>query len=300
MIRKSLLAAVLAATTILAGTAPADAQNRPWAERSAQAAPAADMTIAYGSDPLQSLDFWWPQGTEGKAPLILFVHGGGWKRGDKSNATGRLKEAHYPGEGYAFASANYRLVPQATVEQQAQDVADALRALIDRADWLGINRSRIVLMGHSAGAHLVALVGTDERYLKAAGLSFADIAGVVPVDGAAYDVPSQIAQAGRFMRRTYLQAFGTEPARQRFLSPTSHAAAPNAPRFLIPHVERPDAVQQSQGLADALHRAGTEAQVESFPGTGLKGHMEINRRLGDPDYAATGVVDVWLKRVFGQ
>lgn len=300
MMRKSLLAAVLAATTILAGAAPAGAQNRPWSEPSAKAVPVAAETITYGSDPLQSLDFRRPQGSGVKAPMILFVHGGGWKRGDKSNATGRLKETHYPAEGYAFASTNYRLVPLATVEQQAQDVADALRALIDRADRLGIDRSRIVLMGHSAGAHLVALVGTDERYLKAAGLSFADVAGVIPVDGAAYDVPAQIAQAGRFMRRTYLQAFGSEPARQRFLSPTLHAAAPNAPRFLIPHVERPDAVLQSQGLAEALHRAGTDVRSESFRGIGLRGHMEINRRLGDPDYAATGVVDAWLKEVFAR
>ncbi|MEZ5736628.1 MAG: alpha/beta hydrolase [Novosphingobium sp.] len=212
---------------------------------------------------------------------------------------GRLKEAHYP-EWCAFASTNYRLVPQATVEQQAQDVALALKTLIDRADRLGIDRSRIVLMGHSAGAHLVALVGTDERYLKAAGLSFADIAGVISIDGAAYDVSGQIAQAGRFMRKTYLQAFGNEPARQHFLSPTHQATAPNAPRFLIPHVERPDAVAQSQELADALRRAGTAVQVESFPGTGLRGHMEINRRLGDPDYAATAVVDDWLKQVFGR
>ena len=98
--------------------------------------------------------------------------------------------------GLAAAAINYRLVPGATVEDEAADVAASLKYLIDHAAALGIDPSRIVLMGHSAGAHLVALVGTDERYLKAADLSFASISGVIPVDGAAYDVPRQIAEGG--------------------------------------------------------------------------------------------------------
>ena len=298
------LAAALAATMI-AGTAQASAENR-WAASIAQdqaAMKPADRTISYGQDPLQKLDFWQAKGgksPDGKdAPLIIFVHGGGWQRGDKSNATGHWKVEHYPAEGYAFASVNYRLVPRATVEQQAQDVADALKALIDRSDKLGIDRSRIVLMGHSAGAHLVALVGTDERYLKKAGLSFADVAGVIPIDGAAYDVPAQMADAGRFMLPTYRQAFGTDAARQRLLSPTLQAMPPDAGHFLLLHVQRRDGIMQAQALAEALREAGTSVEVESFPGRGLRGHREINQRLGDPDYPATRVVDAWLKGLFG-
>lgn len=260
---------------------------------------APDASLDYGNDPLQKLDFWRAKGVAGAAPLILYVHGGGWSRGSKDNATGRWKPVHYPQQGYGFASINYRLVPQATVEQQAQDVASALKALLGRAAALGIDRRRVVLMGHSAGAHLVALVGTDERYLKAAGLSFADVAGVIPIDGAAYDVAAQMSESGSFMKPTYEAAFGHDPARQHALSPTLQAAAPNAPAFLLPHVQRTDGVRQAQALAAALITAGTQARTESFPGNGLMGHMEINRRLGDPDYAATAAVDRWLKEVFG-
>ena len=95
-----------------------------------------------------------------RAPLVIFVHGGGWKRGDKNNATGQHKARHYVRQGYAFASINYRLVPDATVEQQAADVASAVAYLRGNAQRLGIDAKLIVLMGHSAGAHLVALVGT--------------------------------------------------------------------------------------------------------------------------------------------
>jgi acetyl esterase/lipase len=256
---------------------------------------------AYGADPLQHFTFWTPTADARRpAPLVLFVHGGGWKRGDMENATGKAKVAHYPAEGYAFASVNYRLVPDATVEQQASDVASALKWIIAHADGLGIDPRRIILMGHSAGAHLVALVGTDPRYLAAVGLDESVLAGVIPIDGAAYDVPKQLAIGARIMGQTYDQAFGTDPARQRALSPTFQAAAPNAPAFLILHVQRKDGIEQSRALAEALRKAGTPVQINDFPGTGLQGHMTINRSLGDPAYPATKVVDDWLKARFGR
>ncbi|PZQ24406.1 MAG: esterase [Sphingopyxis macrogoltabida] len=296
--------AAFAASSLIVPGPFADARER-LRERIAERMGAADgakapgsEAIAYGRDPLQSLDLCRAGGGKGAAPLIVFVHGGGWKRGDKDNATGRFKPEHYPGAGYAFASVNYRLVPQATVEQQAADVAAALRALIDRSAALGIDPRRIVLMGHSAGAHLVALVGTDERYLKGAGLSFGDIAGVIPVDGAAYDVPAQMREGPAVMRATYTQAFGTDAARQRALSPTVQAAAPNAPAFLLLYVQRPDGVRQAKALGAALEAGGSRVEHGSFPGQGLQGHMEINRRLGDPAYAPTAAVDAWLRRLF--
>lgn len=260
--------------------------------------PARAKTIAYGADSLQTLEFTRAQNAQRAAPLILFVHGGGWKRGDKDSATGPWKVAHFTAKGYAFATMDYRLVPAATVEQQAQDVADALAALVKRASVLGIDCTRVVLMGHSAGAHLVALVGTDPRYLHRAGLTYNDIAGIIPIDGAAYDVPAQIAESGRFMRSTYIQAFGDDYARQTTLSPTAQAAAPNAPSFLLLHVQREDGVRQAMHLEEALRKAGTRVERHAFAGNGLRGHMEINRDLGNPDYPATTVVDQWLTRLF--
>ncbi len=303
---KRTLILALAAGALIAGTL---AQARPGdrlrerlggGQGRAQVAPApGKQTLTYGSDALQQLDYWPAQSGNKRAPLVLFVHGGGWKRGNKDNASGPWKAPHYTQAGYAYASINYRLVPAATVEQQAADVAASLRYLIDNAARLGFDPSRIVIMGHSAGAHLVALVGTDEQYLKGVGLSFASIDGVLPIDGAAYDVPRQIAEGGNFMNDTYVQAFGTDPARQRALSPTFQAQSPNAPAFLLIHVQRKDGIAQNIELEAALRKGGTRVERREFPGSGLKGHGEINRNLGDPNYAATPVVDEWLKRVFG-
>lgn len=252
--------------------------------------------LAYGKDPLQKLDYWRPE--KAGSPLVVFVHGGGWKRGDKK-AT-EFKPSHYLAEGYAFASLNYRLVPANTVEEQAQDVATALAFLMKQAGALGFDKAKVVLMGHSAGAHLSALVGTDMTYLKKAGLNSKSLRGIIPLDGACYDIPKQVADGGVMMDDTYLQAFGNEQERQLSLSPIYHAKAPNSPSFLILHVKRIDGTKQSLALCDALKKAGTSAEIQGFDGFGLKGHMEINRSLGDPDYPATPVVDQWLKSVFAK
>jgi arylformamidase len=260
------------------------------------ASAAGSVEYAYGSDPLQKLDFWRASSAR-PAPLVVFVHGGSWKNWDKRNGTGAQNVEHLTGEGFAFASINYRLVPNATVEQQAADVASAVAWLRSNAARLGIDPSRIVLMGHSAGAHLVALVGTDPRYLAAAGLSLPAIRGVITLDGAAYDVPRQMAGAGPLLRKTYLEAFGADPERQRALSPTLQAAAPNAPAFLIAHIDRDDSKAQAEELGTALKQAGTLAEVDGFDGTGMRGHFQINFALGSAGYPATAVVDAWLRKV---
>ncbi|HWU04391.1 MAG TPA: alpha/beta hydrolase [Novosphingobium sp.] len=266
----------------------------------AQGQAPAPRSIAYGPDRLQQLDFWPARAAANgqRPPLIVFVHGGAWSMGDKDKGTGPWKATHFPEEGYAFASLDYRLVPAARVEDEAGDIALALRALADRAGELGFDRNHIVLMGHSAGAHLVALLSTDPAYLKRAGLSFDSIAGTIAIDGAGYDVPAQMANAGPLLRRAYVQAFGTDEVRQRALSPSLRAAPPTVGHFLLLHVQRPDGIAQAKELAQALQHAGAAVQVNGFAGDGLAGHMTINRRLGDPSYEATPVVDQWLAGLF--
>ncbi|HEY6816061.1 MAG TPA: alpha/beta hydrolase fold domain-containing protein, partial [Croceibacterium sp.] len=92
------------------------------------------QTLSYGADRLQSVDYW--PASSRDAPLVVFVHGGGWSRGDKRMMQGSDKLAHWHALGYAVASVNYRLVPEATVEQQGADVAAAVAALKDRSGAL--------------------------------------------------------------------------------------------------------------------------------------------------------------------
>ena len=259
-----------------------------------------DLTFAYGGHPRHVLDYWRAQGATAPAPLIFFVHGGAWCEGDKALDTGYWKAKHFPEAGYALASINYRLVPHATVEQQAEDTAAALRALVGRAAELGFDAHRIVMMGHSAGAHLVALLGTDASWLQAAGLSLANIAGVVCIDGASYDAPLQIEATDPAWRQKFIDAFGTDPERQKRLSPVSHTDGRNAPDFLILHMpHRPDAgIIQAQDLGKRLRASGGKAKVCEIDTPLTTGHHELNQRMGEPGYGATQAVDDWLATVF--
>lgn len=240
--------------------------NRPHGKSAAR-------TIAYGKDALQRLDVWTVPGSDA-APLVMFVHGSG----SKDNASSRWLPAHLTQQGYAYASIDYRLVPAVAVEQRAEDVAHAQRALLDRAAEPGIDRRRVVLIGHSAGAHLVALVGTDRRHLKSAGLGFADLRGVIANDGAAYDVPAQLQEEAPMMhlrQRSCASAGALAHPPGRRAQCTGLFAAPRA-------ASRRRAA--NRGTGPRAHRGGQRGRYGSFTGTGLRGHMEINRRLGDPGY----------------
>ena len=252
----------------------------------------ATMSLAYGEEPRQAIDFYAAPEAAVSPPLVLFVHGGAWRLGDRSLV--QSKPEFFTGLGYAFASAGYRLVPGATVEEQAQDVADAVALLRRTGPALGYDGDRIVLVGHSAGAHLAALIATDPRYL---GEDFGAIAGAVLLDGAGYDVPRQMEESWRLLRWMYREAFGTDPERQRALSPLAHAGPPDAPAWLILHVERRrDSRGQSEALGEALEAAGARVEVVAIGDTS---HALLNRRLGTESDPATNVVAEWLERLFG-
>jgi acetyl esterase/lipase len=261
-------------------------------ERAGQQSAVAPGTAehAYGADPKQRLDLVRPE-SGGRAPVLLFVHGGGWSIGDKRHAAAP-KARHFTAEGWAFGSANYRLVPQATVEQQAADIASAVAWLRANAESHGLDPDRIVLMGHSAGAHLVALVGTDPRYLQEAGVPMGAVRGVILLDGAGYDVSKQMAAPRNPVLPMFEDAFGKDPARQRALSPTLHAAAPNVASWLIlPVASRQDSQAQSNALAAGLKAAGANAEVVPVPEAT---HMTLNRELGSDGDFATEQVDRFL------
>jgi acetyl esterase/lipase len=260
-----------------------------------------DDRIGYGLDPVQSIDIWAscnaPGSNRRSVPLIVFVHGGGWSLGTTDNATGRAKIAHLTARGFAFATVGYRLVPDVQVEDQAADLALALATLRANAGRLGIDCGRVLLMGHSAGAHLAALVGTDPRWLRSCGLSCDAIAGIIAIDGAAYDVAQQLRDAPLLLRPLYRQAFAPSPDRHRALSPVMQAAAPNVANWLLLHADRRDGARQTETLTAALRRAGSTVDLISLPGRGLSGHIASNRRLGDPAWPGTPAVDQWIDRV---
>lgn len=246
----------------------------------------------------QTLDLYGPsEKSPSPRPVMLFVHGGGWRRGDKAFVG--LKPQAFVDMGYLFASANYRLEDTVSPREQAQDVARAVKWLHQHAGEHGGDAGKIFLMGHSAGAHLVALVGTDERLLKACGLDWGVLRGVVLLDGAGYDVSRQVAGAKLPMiKELYTRAFGDDEEAQREASPVTHVGPGKPyPPFLIFHVgRRQDSREQSELLAAKLLQAGGRATTVHEPD---KNHMTLNRELGMPGDEPTGKVFEFLEGALG-
>src|SRR4029078_8311951 len=126
-------------------------------------------------------------------------------------------------KGFVFVSTNYRLLPAADMGTIVRDVAKAVRWVHDHVAEFGGDPKRLFVMGHSAGAHLAALICTDDRCLKAEKLSLDIVKGCVPVDGDTYDVPAIIATAEARWKAHELppakfghrEKFGNDPAKHK-------------------------------------------------------------------------------------
>lgn len=243
--------------------------------------------LAYGPDPKQRLDVYRPTGAHG-APVLFMVHGGAWAIGDKeADAVVDAKVAHVLPNGWIFVSVDYRLLPAAAPATQAEDVARALAYAQSRAAEWGGDPNRFVLMGHSAGAHLVALLTADPSLADRFGAR--PWRGTVALDSAVYDVPALM---NTRHLRLYDRAFGTDPAGWTEVSPRHRLRGRPVPMLLICSSRRADACPQASAFAATARSHGGDARVFPTP----KSHREINRDLGAPG-AETEAVDAFLASV---
>jgi acetyl esterase/lipase len=207
----------------------------------------------------QSLDIHAPKNAK-NAPVMMYVHGGGWKGGDKRSLA--AAPGFFNGQGFIFVSINYRLLPSGKHPNNVADVARAIAWVHDNIARHGGDPSQLFLYGHSAGAHLVALVATDERHLKAAGKHLSVLKGVIPLDANAYDIPKLIADKGE--GNIYITAFGPDPAVQKDASPIAHVArGKGIPPMLVFHSNSGTGSRDEQGKAfvAVLKAAGVDAEL---------------------------------------
>lgn len=243
--------------------------------------------LAYGNDPRQRLDAYLPQSPRRTGPLIVLVHGGAWRIGDKASASVvQNKVAHWSAQGAVLVSVNYRMLPDTGPLEQARDVARALLQAQQQAAGWGADRHRTILVGHSAGAHLVALLNSQPALATA--LTVTPWRATVALDSAAFDIPA-LMQAPH--ARFYDAAFGDDPAYWQQTSPR-HALTRGAPPLLaVCSTLRRQACAQAQQFARSARTLGNSVSVLEQP----LSHHDINSRLGaDPDY--TAAVDAFLAR----
>ena len=244
---------------------------------------AADIAYVAGSrDEDQTLDIYHPATGTNAAPrpVVVYVHGGGWGRGDKR--LGKSMAALYVENGALFVSVNYRLAPQNRYPAFLHDLAAATRWIKDNIGRSGGDPERMVLVGHSAGAHLVALLGTDPQFLKGQGLALNTFRAIVPVDTASFNF--LVDPYGWFVGRQKKireDAFGTDRAVYAAASPTLVVAKAGpgtvSPFFIFVGSKRTDAVEQSEAFAKAIRASGNDATVTRMD----LGHARLNQAIGD-------------------
>ncbi|MEM6769731.1 MAG: alpha/beta hydrolase [Bacteroidota bacterium] len=256
-----------------------------------------------GVDPdLLSLDVYFLEGQRlPLRPVVIYVHGGGWAVGDKANQIDD-KVKLFRDQDYLFVSTNYRLSPvngggpdRVKFPDHNQDVATAIRWVYDSIARYGGDPNRIALLGHSAGAHLVALTGTNPEFLEAEGLSPTSLRGVATIDTEGYDVGTQVAEGSAL----YLNAFGPDPEVHRRASPLFNLEAGRVtPRFFIGKRGTAARIRLANDFKAELERVGVI--VQEVNGS-VYTHAGINAAIGDPgEEVVTPVLLAFFGECFGE
>jgi arylformamidase len=244
-----------------------------------------ERDVAYGTDPKQRFDVYLPARAS-HAPVMFLVHGGGWRTGDKSGrAVVENKVARWTSAGFIVISTNYRLLPAADPIAQAEDVARAIATAQQRLPAWGGDPERIVLVGHSAGAHLVALLATDETLIAHQGAR--PVIGTLILDSAALDVETLMRQPHLPL---YDAAFGMRPRYWRAASPYRQLGAGASPFLLVCSTLRRESCPEAAKFAKRARTLGVTAQVLQQP----LSHRQINEQLGTAG-AYTDSVEAFLQ-----
>lgn len=243
--------------------------------------------VAYDNHPKQRMDIYVPDGAA-NAPVIFMVHGGAWAIGSKSaSRVVENKVADWLPKGFIFISVDNRLLPEADPLVQAQDVAKALATAQVKVQSLGGDPRRFVLMGHSAGAHLVMLLSADPAMAARVGAQL--WRGTVALDSAAYDVTE-------IMKNSHVQlydrAFGSDPAFWRRASPSAQLRPAARPMLLVCSSMRRTSCDQAEGFEAKARSVGVPATVLPI----AKSHSAINEDLGTPG-SYTAAVDRFVQGV---
>lgn len=242
---------------------------------------------------LAQLDVYAPSGLAASAsrPVVVYVHGGGWRSGDKANKlTNKINL--FTGAGYVFASLNYRLSPdpinrnypplRVRFPTHPADVGEAIGWIDANIATFGGDPGRILLIGHSAGAHLVSLVTTDPSYVARWGVDPAQIRGTVSLDTDAYDVTDRIATGSKQTKALFYNAFATPEENAvdntwALASPLTYADPTDPEMLFVAQAASQRRIAEAGGMATLL---GQDPATSVFRAP--YDHAGINDAVGSP------------------
>jgi acetyl esterase/lipase len=235
------------------------------------------LDLAYGQDIKQRLDLYLPKQKVAGAPVFLFLHGGGFREGDRAQYGFIAKP--FLEKGIMVAVASYRLTdPGFVYPSQVEDVRLALQWLHRNVRTYGGDRMQLYVGGHSSGGILAADVAVDRTWMTQVGIPAQALRGMIPVS-ALYDLRINDPAAAK---KVFWSVYAADPDRQRAASPILNIRDP-VPKALIAvgsteRQEFEDFVAGSMELVRKLNDAGVKAQFMSLEG---KAHKDTALALGD-------------------
>lgn len=231
------------------------------------------LNLAYGRDPKQKLDLYFPKEKPQNAPVFLFLHGGGFREGDRAHYgyIARPFAAH----GIITAVASYRLtVDGFHYPDQPHDVENALGWLFRNIASYGGNPQRMYVGGHSAGAILSAEIGVDRSWMRKKGIPSEALRGIAPVSG-----PYDLRIGGYRERKGETSAYASTEALRAEASPILHVNDP-VPLAVVAVGSTENYVDSSRQLVDTLKKKGCRAQLIVLQG---QKHNDTALSAGDGD-----------------
>lgn len=241
-----------------------------------------ESDIAYGGLPRQRLDLYRPLGHSAPAaPVVVFFYGGGWKGGARADY--RFVAAELASRGVLVVVPDYRVYPEVVFPAFVEDGALAVKWVQDRVAQYGGDTGRIYLMGHSAGAHIAAMLALNRRYLESAGADGNRLAGFIGLAGPYDFLP--------VTSKTMKRIFG-DPA-PRSTQPIDFVTAAAPPVLLVTGEDDTTVLpENSRRLAERIRAAGGSASEISYEGVG---HARIVGAFSPPLSKGVPVVEDVLR-----
>ena len=248
------------------------------------ASAATSKDLRYGPDAAQLADVYTPASPQPTpAPILVLVHGGSWLYGDKAEPVViQHKLERWLPLGFVIVSVNTRMLPLARPEAQAEDLGLAVAWIQRQAAAWQADSGRILVMGHSSGGHLLALLAADDAMRQRTG-AHPWLASII-LDGAAFDLPEIMAEEHASF---YEDAFGTNPALWLAASPAEHLSGVNPPTLLVCSTLRRFSCQRTRQYAERLISKGGEAQVLPI----ARDHGQLNSDVGADNEETRAIID---------
>ena len=247
---------------------------------------------------LLSLDVYgFNSGSSPLAPIIFYVHGGAWRIGDKARVG--YKADYFNQLGYVFISTNYQLSPKVIHPAHVQSIAHAFRWVVNNARQFGGRPDKIALLGHSAGAHLVALLALSPNYLNSVNLKRSHVSCTISLDSTAYDIPTAYSNSSAKKKTILEQAFGTNKDIWAEASPITHISNHSkiGPFFLVRR-----GTKKRKALTEKFYSALLASSIPTklVDTTGMS-HSQVNKLIGAPsEKTITPPLTQFLKNCFAK